>query len=237
MTLIMLGVSIGILARQILGPPESVEGPSMTIKRPVEYKIPEEVDLPLDRKEESPSEDESGLVEPISIPGQLPFSNSNPQTVSVPDFSHDATAAFHAHGKEICASGCAASHHPTATLTSQRFGQLLEEVQIEPMNRTNNALEELMYYGPQAKQLITSKGIGSLDRDRAEFIWNELAVTHAKIAIRVVDANGVVRTWLEPTRVPFDRRHVFDMKTNSVQPLVTSGTVKRVGLDHIWVRL
>jgi len=37
--------------------------------------------------------------------------------------------------------------------------------------------------------------------------------------------------------VPFDRRHVFEMKTNSLQPLVTSGTVKRVGLNHAWIRL
>jgi hypothetical protein len=46
-----------------------------------------------------------------------------------------------------------------------------------------------------------------------------------------------VRSWLDPTEVPFDRRHVFEMEASGVQPLVTSGTVKRVGLYHLWTRL
>ena len=37
--------------------------------------------------------------------------------------------------------------------------------------------------------------------------------------------------------VPLDRRHEFDMQVNNVQPLITSGTVKRVGLYHLWNRL
>jgi hypothetical protein len=37
--------------------------------------------------------------------------------------------------------------------------------------------------------------------------------------------------------VPLDRRHVFKMDTKDLPPLITSGTVKRVGLHHLWTRL
>jgi hypothetical protein len=85
--------------------------------------------------------------------------------------------------------------------------------------------------------LIESEGFGPLDAERSRFLWNELARSHAHVSIRLVDEHGEIRSWLEPTEVPFDRRHVFNMKTRRVQPLVTSGTVKRVGLYHLWTRL
>jgi len=52
-----------------------------------------------------------------------------------------------------------------------------------------------------------------------------------------LDEAGEVRSWLPATRVPLDRRHEFDMEVHDVQRLITSGTVKRVGLDHLWTRL
>ena len=55
--------------------------------------------------------------------------------------------------------------------------------------------------------------------------------------VRVVDEHREIRCWLLPTSVPFDRRHVFELETANVQPLVVSGTVKRVGLNHLWTRL
>ena len=105
------------------------------------------------------------------------------------------------------------------------------------MDQTNNALEELMYFGSQTRDMLQSFGIGQLDSQRAEFLWEQLKLNKAKVSIRVLDQSGDVRTWIEPTTVPFDRRHVFEMQTNNVQPLVTSGTVKRVGLNHVWARL
>ena len=44
-------------------------------------------------------------------------------------------------------------------------------------------------------------------------------------------------TEMMPERVPLDRRHVFELTPADLQPLVASGTVKRVGLHHIWTRL
>lgn len=261
--LVLLGIGFGLLARMVLGVPETEDIPTRTIERPLLAPAEAPVDIPLiDRKknkndvrrikrkngdQDSESQNEadeeiSGLVPPVFIGGSNPnFAVAKVaergNKTSSDDFAHDLNAIFEPHGEKVCASGCAASRHPTEELTRDDYFRLLQEVEIEPMDRTNNALEALMYFGPQTRKFMESEGVGSLDSDRAKFIWNELDCTHAKIAIRVTDENGVIRTWLDPTRVPLDRRHVFEMKTKDLQALVTSGTVKRVGLDHIWVRL
>lgn len=242
--LVVLGVGLGLLARAVFGGPEVAQFLPRTFSTPHEEveKLPaedESIELPIKQV----GSDE-GLVPPIRVPGyeassgaldrnQLMTSLEN----SFNDFWHDENAVFHAHGEEVCASGCAASRHPTEELTADHFQQLLGQFARQPVSEDSSALEELLYFGPQTKKMIEQDGFGPLDSQRATFLWDELKITHAKISIRVVDESGKIRTWLEPTLVPFDRRHVFKMETNNLQPLVTSGTVKRVGLDHIWVRL
>ena len=113
----------------------------------------------------------------------------------------------------------------------------MQQYSYQPVNVASPALEELLYFGPQTLALLEQQGQAMLDTEHADFLRRELNRTHARISIRVIEQDGTRRSWLPPTRVPFDRRHVFEMKTESLQPLVTSGTVKRVGLHHIWARL
>lgn len=254
--MILVGIVIGMLARYTLGSPDGDRELEQGFRAPITETSPL-YDLPVkgagqkdsdgpDASLPGSSGSESALVPPIKIPGMMTFPNSgsgsdSTQIAFSPDqadaFTHDSSAAFHAHGEEVCASGCAASNHPTEELTEAHFRKLLVELEYEPMNRTNNALEALLFFGPQTKAMLLEHGYGELDSERAKFLWEELAVTHARISIRVVDQHGEIRTWIQPTRVPFDRRHVFKMETENLQPLVTSGTVKRVGLDHLWTRL
>ncbi|MCG8587548.1 MAG: hypothetical protein MI757_22810, partial [Pirellulales bacterium] len=194
--------------------------------------------------ESPPAKKPSGpLIEPIHVPGVMPGWQATGDAalhtlVSATDiFAHDSGAVFHAHGEEICASGCAASNHPTKELTADHFQELMAAYAVEPMSEDSPSLESLLYFGRQTREMIEADGFGPLDSQRARFLWNELARTHAHISMRVVDEHGEVRSWLEPTEVPFDRRHVFDMHVKRVQPLYTSGTVKRVGLYHLWTRL
>lgn len=240
MTLVALGICLGYLARLILGAPDAQNGPPRTIDRPLPEKTPvdyeEVIDLPIIKLDkDQPAE--SGLVPPIRLPGSLPLVAATWASHQTNLQTHDSTALFEPHGDQICASGCAASRHPTQSLTRDHFQRLLVECTYEPMDQTNNALEELMYFGSQTRKMIQAHGVGQLDSQRAEFLWEQLKFDKAKVSIRVLDESGNVRTWVEPTVVPFDRRHVFEMQTNNVQPLVTSGTVKRVGLNHIWARL
>jgi len=250
-SLILTGIALGWIARLVIGAPAEELGPARSINRPLNAEHEDEdIDMPIIRSESTPQEpdaqDESGgLVPPIRLPGTFAIFGSSSQQhlehvrtgVLFDEQAHDEDAVFEAHGEQLCASGCALSRHPTGELTSTHFIDLVKQFADGPLDDTNSALEELIYFGPQTRRLIETEGVGDLAMERARFLWDQLTVTHAKISIRVKDETGAVRTWIDATSVPFDRRHVFAMKTNNVQPLVTSGTVKRVGLNHVWTRL
>jgi hypothetical protein len=184
------------------------------------------------------------LVPPLQVDGLL-WDEDGPTTpvalaatsLWADEFVHDERAHFHAHGSQYCSSGCAPHNHPTADLTAAKYRALVERFSGEPMDETSLALESLLYFGRQTRLLAAREGISPLTADRADFLRRELSRTHARIAIRLVDEAGKVRAWAPPTRVPLDRRHVFEMEVEGVQPLITSGTVKRVGLYHLWNRL
>ena len=244
-SLIFMGICLGLVARYLLGAPAENESPKMGIDRPidpavvsddVETKVSAVADV---RTEELPS----GLVPPIVLPSQansLVLKEGGYQEQYFPQqsaFTHGEAALFEAHGTQLCASGCAVSRHPTGELSDARYWELISQVDSGPMAETNQALEELIFFGSQTRRQINVNGFGNLDSGWSGFLGKQLACSHAQISIRVTDEEGAVRTWVEPTLVPFDRRHVFEMKTNSLQPLVTSGTVKRVGLNHAWIRL
>ena len=237
--LVAIGILVGLVARWAVGTTDDGKRKYSVAPDQVPSKVkPDdleriEIDLPI----------KDSLVPPIEIPGLLPPESSQKPLdyeafVSVFDrHAHDEGAIFEAHGEQVCASGCAASRHPTAELAEDQFRMLMADYARQPMSEASRALEELLFYGPQTQKLINEIGYLNLDRTRAKFLRDELQRSHALISIRVIDEAGKVRSWLKPTRVPFDRRHVFEMEHKDLQPLVTSGTVKRVGLKHMWTRL
>ncbi|MFT5301001.1 MAG: hypothetical protein ACI87E_000634 [Mariniblastus sp.] len=262
LSLILLGVGVGWLAIAVLGAPPEETGPRRSIERPIgssndpstlQETYSDEID-PANETAAShqPVEPDTGLVPPIVLPnlfpnGGLPDGESSDDAytaslktllnVSFDEHAHDEQAIFEPHGEQVCASGCAISRHPTANLSKETFSDLITRYGAGPLTEDNAALEELLYFSVQTRRLIETEGLDRLPVEHAVFLWDQLAITHAKISIRVKDEAGNVRTWISPTSVPFDRRHVFKMQTNDVQPLVTSGTVKRVGLNHLWTRL
>ncbi len=153
------------------------------------------------------------------------------------DLTGGGRAHAHPHGTAICASGCAVSNHPTRPLAKAEFHQLLTAFAGQPMSEESQALEALMYYGRQALLYLDREGASPLDAGRAAFLRQQLLRTHVLVHIRVVDEHGKQRVSMPPARVPLDIRHEFVMDTADLQPLKTSGTVKRVGLNHLWQRL
>ncbi len=153
------------------------------------------------------------------------------------DFSKDETALFEPHGHDVCASGCAASRHPTPELSKEEFRRLMLECSRFSFDENNHALESLLFYGRQTKAFLTQLGTSPLNSEQKHFLLKELGRTHALISFRVVDEHGIIRTQMRNTRVPLDRRHVFEMETERLPDLETSGTVKRVGLHHLWTRI
>lgn len=232
--IVATGIVLGFLARYVIGPPV-VDNPLPTreFKEPLPDDVP--LDLPLTMFD-------SGVVEPIDFDQpefRAQIAGSNHET----EYLATDSAHFEPHGEQVCASGCALSRHPTNQLTEDEFSRLVDEYRKGPMSSDNSALESLLYYGPQSIKFLESIDRRNvLFHDKAlnphlAFLKQQLKLTHAKISIRVIDDEESVRTWLEPTIVPLDRRHVFEMQTDELQPLVTSGTVKRVGLNHLWTRL
>lgn len=190
------------------------------------------------------------LVPPIVLSGEPPATSPVPDETAGhhsglsegsplldADFSSDPRAHFHPHGNQVCASGCAVSNHPTAKLTPADFRRLMSEFAVEPLEPAGPALDALLYYGRQTRAFVEQFGTSPVSDARAAVLGRELARAHARISFRVVDERGIVRTHMPPTRVPLDRRHVFEMEVNGLQPLETSGTVKRVGLDYLWTRI
>lgn len=185
--------------------------------------------------------DEDPLVPPIQLDPFLALDGKMPakgRLLALGDeFGHGQRARFHAHGQQVCASGCAASRHPTEQLTLPRFRELMFAASRKPLDANNQAFETLLYFGRQTRQFISQHGYVYLDDEQSWQLRAELLKSHAIVSIRVIDETEEVRSWIHDIRVPLDRRHVFDMETQRLQPLVTSGTVKRVGLDHLWTRL
>lgn len=234
--LVAAGIGLGYLARIVLGGPSDEPEPLNSFTEPIVEWEEETIDLPIIGKEST--NEGSGPVPPIVVPGKITTAATSKHTDSeLTEFTHYDSALFEPHGEQICASGCAVSRHPTGKLTRRQFERLLWEYSRSPLDESNSALEELLFYGPQTGQMIEQFGSAGLGKEQARFLREQLEYTHAKISIRVVDQHGVVRTWLDQSLVPFDRRHVFEMQTRDLQPLVTSGTVKRVGLNHLWTRL
>ncbi len=269
--LVAFGISLGYLARLVLGAPETDVPPTRLFNSPVTE--PETIDLPLinydgkkgvpqqknkqdydEQKDSDPGDDSSGIVPAISLP-QLPglttfspsFDSRNATYVNFVDYANDTnslsdsalshSAIFEPHGDQVCASGCALSRHPTGKLSESNFRNLIKQFSDSDDARSSIALEELLFYGPQSRKMLATHGTGELPSGQAEYLVDQLRFTHSTVSIRVTDQQGVIRTWLDPTRVPFDHRHIFEMETKNLQPLVTSGTLKRVGLNHVWLRL
>jgi hypothetical protein len=192
--------------------------------------------IPAIQLDDEPSGD-FGPIVGTSTGRTFPVSMGLNTGILAPDFTADPRAAFHPHGPQVCASGCAASSHATPELNRSEFQQLRARYEQGPLDETNAALEALLFYGRQSTALLRQLSPSSPLRKHDEFLRRELKKTHALLSFRIVDEKGIVRVEMNRTRVPLDRRHVFDMKTRGLQPLVTSGTVKRVGLHHLWTRL
>jgi len=142
------------------------------------------------------------------------------------------------HGHQACATGCAVSHHPTPRLTTKRCQALLAEYQQQPFDQESESLDALLYFGAQTRFKLRSDSLRELlDADHLTLLERELSRDRAIVTIRLLDQHGKVRAECPASEVPQHVRQVFECDVYDLQPLVCSGTVKRVGKNHIWQRL
>ncbi|GEM_PF-1815200 len=196
---------------------------------------PEWILQPVSTAQQSPPPVESIRPVPKASPGPLPEAVA--ALLEPGDLIGLGRAIAHPHGEQVCASGCAASRHPTPPLSWAKFQRLLEKWKQEPLGRPTPGLEQLLFYGRQSLVYLRRVAPEALEEKRRQFLQQQLQRTHVVVSFRVVDRQGVVRVYLPPTRVPLDIRHEYLMDTHDLQPVVTSGTIKRVGLYHLWQRI
>ena len=139
---------------------------------------------------------------------------------------------------DACATGCSAVPATIGSLDGPEIERLLSEFVGGPASEENQALETLLFHGAQVKDLWETLDRSALDAERGAFLRRELARTHARLDVRFVDDRGVERLRLGDQRVPLGiKEHLFPIDTQGFQPPEISGTVRRVGLKHLWARL
>lgn len=140
-------------------------------------------------------------------------------------------------GEEVCATGCSAVPALDKNLSADEFERLLAAFATQPMSGESGALEALLFHGPSALALLDNLG-GELDAEREAFLRGELARTRASLDVRIIDETGAERLHLGETSIPLgEKQHLHPHETNDLQPPEVSGTVHRVGLEHLWARL
>lgn len=135
----------------------------------------------------------------------------------------------------ICV-GCGDARHLTRRLNENEFRELMRSYAAEP-TEGGSALDSLCYYGPQALFMLDAVGECGLEKMKAARLRAELRRDHVYFSVRVIDENGVERLTLKNSYTPFDANvHHHLNATKDVPPCEISGTLKRVGLHHIWAR-
>ena len=154
------------------------------------------------------------------------------------DYAGAVVPKLEPHGTQICASGCALSRHPTPRLEPDRFSELIRSYAQQPMTEESPALEELLFFGAQTEFYLGGLQLSALDAQRLAFLSKELSRKQVVLEFRILDESGIARAFIPPTVVNLDKRYVFDpLNTQDFQPPEASGTVKRVGLNHLWQRI
>lgn len=148
--------------------------------------------------------------------------------------SHKSRATAHPHGDKVCASGCAASRHPTPLLKQFEFKRLIDQLKSDEREL---AIDSLLFYGPQTLRRLQLSPELKLSGDDRQMLERELRRQKVNVEFRLVAKDGSSLANLPSTKVPFDLRHEFELDEFNIPNLIASGTVKRVGRKHLWARL
>lgn len=172
----------------------------------------------------------AGLL--LSTP--LFFLNADAGGISTPPVPHPHDPGH--PGVEVCATGCSAVPALDKDLTEAKFRELIAAYRTQPMSAESEALEALLFHGEATRALLETARF-ELDEEREAFLRAELAITHARVDVRVIDVHGKERMHLGESRFPLGvKEHVHAHETSALQAPEVSGTVHRVGVKHLWAR-
>ncbi|MEM7309004.1 MAG: hypothetical protein AAF682_20135 [Planctomycetota bacterium] len=134
-----------------------------------------------------------------------------------------------------CAAGCAALEREDEAEPVD-VDALVETWRSGSAADAAAAVDALLFHREEAGEWLGRAG----ERDAVlrALLERELARSHALLELRIVDEAGAVRAHLTPTAMPLGQReHLHPERVAGLQVPEISGTVRRVGLGHLWARL
>lgn len=170
------------------------------------------------------------------LPTPAPAEAGSP-ACTAPLESQDALVAPVTSEEPTCVGSCSAVSDGPSKSSPAKIRTWLREFASQPLSSESPALEALLFHREATKlQLFSSEAL-ALDPKRQGLLERELKRDTAYLEVRVRDAAGRVRLRLPETRVALDEKQHLETENDLAQHVEYSGTVKRVGLDHLWVRL
>jgi hypothetical protein len=137
-----------------------------------------------------------------------------------------------------CVSGCGVAADGSSELTLAEYRSLIKLYAREALGSEPRALETLLFHAEHTLRHVEAIGLSGLDDEHAAFLMRELGRDHGALEVRLLGTDGTVRLRLEPNAFPIGRKqHVRPEHVVDMAPPELSGTLQRVGLDHIWTRL
>ncbi|MEM7205269.1 MAG: hypothetical protein AAF628_33750 [Planctomycetota bacterium] len=132
-------------------------------------------------------------------------------------------------------SSCGGSSHFLPPPAPGEFDGWIRRYATEPMAEGSEALETLLYHDARSRELLATRGAPQLDADRHAYLARELARERAIVSLRVVDAAGTEHLRVDDATVRIgEKAHLH--ATGQSDACEFSGTVKRVGVHHLWAR-
>ncbi|MBL4849713.1 MAG: hypothetical protein JKY65_29645 [Planctomycetes bacterium] len=136
-----------------------------------------------------------------------------------------------------CVGSCSAVADGPSVAEPLQVRRWLSDFRSQPLSGESAALESLLFYREATRRELASAGALALDRGRLALLKREVTRDAVYLEVRVRDASGRVRLRLPKTQIVLDRKQHLALENDLGQEVEYSGTVKRVGLDHLWVRL
>ena len=137
-----------------------------------------------------------------------------------------------------CVAGCSIANHPIESLTESEYLDLVEKFANGTGPSGVDALETLLFHATDTRAFIEQSGTSGLAGEKKTLLERELAKTHVRLWLRLVDDDGVVRAKIDGERFPIgERTHLRVASTENLPAPEISGTVHRTGLHHLWTRM
>ena len=151
------------------------------------------------------------------------------------DLSVDSAEAWESTDcKTSCSLGDATDE---VHLTVDEVAFWMEEWNGQPIGQSTEALDTLLFYGPDTEKALAELDLLPLDDEHRDFLQRELARDEVIVEMRLLDEDGVERGHMGPERIPLkEKQHLVFAGTGALKHLETGGKVKRVGLGHLWSR-